>query len=295
MYRFKKVTMLTALPLAALSLAALAQDVSTSAASARPSFFQHMLQKMDTNGDGRISEQEFLAAATARFQSIDTQHTGSVDAAELASSPGAEQRLQQHANRIVKHLDTAGAGYITQDEVVAFAQRRFARLDKSGDGKLTPDELAPRFGRWAAAQNGVAATASTQTATAPTAAGPRAQFAQRRFDKLDTNHDGVVTQDEFVAAAVARFQALDTQGTGQVTAAEIVNSPKAQARVNRVAEHLVKRMDSNGDGAVSQDEFLAAAKKRFERMDKNGDGFIDADEIPAHRWAHGAKPTPSQG
>ena len=44
---------------------------------------------------------------------------------------------------------------------------------------------------------------------------------QKRFAKLDTNHDGVVTQDEYLAAATTLFKQLDTAGTGKVTAAEI--------------------------------------------------------------------------
>src|SRR5579862_4705023 len=34
-------------------------------------FFEHMLKKWDTNGDGRISLDEYLAAAASRFQQID--------------------------------------------------------------------------------------------------------------------------------------------------------------------------------------------------------------------------------
>jgi Ca2+-binding EF-hand superfamily protein len=51
-----------------------------------------------------------------------------------------------------------------------------------------------------------------------------------------------------------------------------------------VANRFVEHMDTNGDGVVSQDEFLAAAKARFAKIDKNGDGFIDADEMAGQRW-----------
>ena len=278
MSRFTQLALVAAL----LPFCASAQD-APAASTTHASFFQHMLQKMDTNGDGRISQDEFLAAATARFKSIDTANQGKIDATAMLNSPAAAERMQHRAESLVRHLDKAGNGYVTRDEVVAAAQQRFARLDRKGDGKLTPDELTGRHGR------------HSQAATETARSQARAQFAQRHFDKLDANHDGVVTQDEFVAAATARFQQVDTQGTGRVTASEIASSPKAAERASRMAEHVVQRLDTNGDGVVSQDEFLAAAKKRFSHMDRNGDGFIDADELPAHRWAHGGKAAPAAG
>jgi len=277
MFRLTRYIAFAALPAAAVSFCALAQD--TSATATRPSPFQHMLKNMDTNGDGRISEAEFLAAASARFKRIDAQNTGRIDAHAVLNSPLATERLQQRAEHLLRRLDRAGNGYITRDEVAAAAQQRFARLDRNGDGKLTPDELTLGRGRHA-----------RQDATADDAhAARRAQFAQKVFDKLDQNHDGVVTQDEFVAAAAARFQQLDAQGTGRVTVNEIVAAPRTQARAAKVAAHLIQRMDANGDGAVSQDEFLAAAKKRFSHLDRNGDGFIDADEAQGHGWGHGKR------
>lgn len=245
-------SVLAALPLAALSIATIAQDAAVGP-DARPSLYSHMLQKMDTNGDGRISLDEYLAAAAARFKQIDTHNKGSVDAAQLASSPMAAERLLRRAKMMVMRLDTTGNGYVTQDEFMAATTKRFARLDRNGDGKLSPDELG------------------------------------KRFDKLDANHDGVVTRDEFLAAATTMYRQFDTQHNGRVTASEIAASPKAQERAAHGADRAIKRMDSNGDGVVSQDEFLAAAHKRFSRLDKNGDGSITADEMPAHRWAHGAK------
>jgi len=272
---FRRVT-LAALPLALASLHALAQ---TATPPTHPTAFEYMLKKMDTNGDGRISLDEYLAAATATFKSIDAQHKGSVNAADIASSPEAIQRIDHRAQGLVKHLDSAGNGYVTQDEFVAAAQKRFARLDKNGDGKLTPDEFA------------VHGHGNAQASGNP--ARPAA-FAQKRFDKIDANHDGIVTLDEYVAAAKVLYATFDTQHNGKVTAAEIASSPRAEQRAVHVADRMVKHMDSNGDGVVSQDEFVAAAKTRFARIDKNGDGFIDADEVTGHRWA-GKGSRPPQG
>ncbi|UAJ11302.1 EF-hand domain-containing protein [Glacieibacterium megasporae] len=53
-------------------------------------------------------------------------------------------------------------------------------------------------------------------------------------------------------------------------------------------ERKLLAADTDGDGRVSRDEFLAAAKagkgdpaKRFARIDRNGDGMLDKAEIDA--------------
>jgi Ca2+-binding EF-hand superfamily protein len=267
MSRTTTLAMLTALPAAVLSIATFAQNAAP-APDSPPSLFGHMLEKMDTNGDGRISLDEYLASATARFKGIDTKNTGSIDAAQMANSPAVAARVHHRAATLVERLDKAGDGYITKEEFLAAATKRFARLDQDANGKLTLAELS---------------------------AGRHRQFAQKRFDKFDANHDGVVTQGEYLAAATAMYRQFDAQGNGKVTAREIAASPQAQERVARATQRMLKHLDTNADGVVSQAEYLAAAQKRFSRIDKNGDGFIDSDELPAHRWAHGGKPMPSGG
>ncbi|HFD79510.1 MAG TPA: hypothetical protein ENK05_03810 [Gammaproteobacteria bacterium] len=42
------------------------------------------------------------------------------------------------------------------------------------------------------------------------------------------------------------------------------------------------RMDSNGDGKVTREEFMKGHEAVFERIDRNGDGVLDADERNAH-------------
>jgi hypothetical protein len=52
---------------------------------------------------------------------------------------------------------------------------------------------------------------------------------QQRFDAMDTNHDGVVTKEEFMAA------------------------PHHKGN----AEQMFKAMDLNGDGPLTKDEFCS--------------------------------------
>lgn len=44
-----------------------------------------------------------------------------------------------------------------------------------------------------------------------------------------------------------------------------------------------ERMDSDGDGVVTKDEFMAHSEKRFSKMDADGDGKITKEESDAAR------------
>ncbi len=45
----------------------------------------------------------------------------------------------------------------------------------------------------------------------------------------------------------------------------------------------LQRMDSDGDGRVSPDEYLQWMLYAFDKMDRNGDGVLQADEQPGGR------------
>ena len=43
--------------------------------------------------------------------------------------------------------------------------------------------------------------------------------------------------------------------------------------------HKMKMMDTDGDGSVSKDEFMAHMEKKFAKKDKNGNGVLSGDEM----------------
>ena len=45
----------------------------------------------------------------------------------------------------------------------------------------------------------------------------------------------------------------------------------------------LRQFDSNGDGKVSEAEYVAYMSRGFEQMDRNGDGVISRDELPGGR------------
>lgn len=56
----------------------------------------------------------------------------------------------------------------------------------------------------------------------------------------------------------------------------------AHAQVSDTTTYL-QRMDSDGDGRVSEGEYVHWMLYAFDRMDRNGDGVLTADELPGGR------------
>ncbi|CAH1262325.1 CALML3 [Branchiostoma lanceolatum] len=92
---------------------------------------------------------------------------------------------------------------------------------------------------------------------------------------------------------INQFLLNDKDGSGTVKAQEIIDFRDAMG-VDQTEEEKqkyrdwVKSIDSNGDGAVSVEEFLAMMDKNisldspleyFKFFDKDGSGFITKDEI----------------
>src|SRR4051812_39769971 len=51
------------------------------------------------------------------------------------------------------------------------------------------------------------------------------------------------------------------------------------ARATDEGEAMFQKMDTNGDGKISTDEWTATRKSMFQKMDTNGDGKISTDEM----------------
>jgi hypothetical protein len=131
---------------------------------------------------------------------------------------------------------------------------------------------------------------------------PGAADAQPRktpFDEMDTNHDGFVSRDEFVAYQKKRFDEFDTNHDGKIDAKEIASSPPLMERNLKTAERMVKEWDKNNDGVVSAEEFKEASVERFARQDKSGTGKIARPTPPGGMPAKGTllpngQPAPPQ-
>ena len=129
----------------------------------------------------------------------------------------------------------------------------------------------------------IAATTAAGTcfADAPVNAAPapsttaRAQRHQHMFDKIDTNHDGLISRAEYQVWLDSRFAKLDTNGDGVVSAQEIEAAPATAARVQERAERFVKRYDTSGSGNVTKADFEAKEMGRFDKLSGGADTLTE--------------------
>lgn len=132
-----------------------------------------------------------------------------------------------------------------------------------------------------------------------------------RFARMDFDKDGKLTQADRKAAGqarvVARFKAMDANGDGNVTLAEMQaahdkrfadRAQKPEAKDGKAAKahaHHGKRgfghrhgfgmkggkMDANGDGVITLEEFHAPALAWFDKADADRNGVLTAAEREA--------------
>ncbi|KAF1693676.1 hypothetical protein CSC62_12945 [Pseudoxanthomonas jiangsuensis] len=79
--------------------------------------------------------------------------------------------------------------------------------------------------------------------------------------------------------SVSRHRAASHPRLGLVLCAGLLAAAGALAQVERTGDYLAK-MDTDGDGRVSQAEYVAWMGYAFERMDRDGDGVLSAEEQP---------------
>ncbi len=126
------------------------------------------------------------------------------------------------------------------------------------------------------------AAGPTDATPAPGPGAKAQQWRQQFFDKIDTNHDGVISRAEYQAWIDSRFEKLDSNGDGVVDADEIATSQAAAERVQKRAEGFVRRYDTTGSGQVSKADFEAREMQHFDRL-SNGADTITEDQFTAAR------------
>ena len=124
--------------------------------------------------------------------------------AGLALAPAAFAADDTAAAQI-KAMDIDGDGMVSANEHAAYATTQFQAMDADHDGQVTVAEMDT----WRKAQIKGKVPASLQPSSATL------------IKSMDKNGDGMVSAEEYAAAAEKDFNAMDTNHDGHLTADEI--------------------------------------------------------------------------
>lgn len=99
---------------------------------------QDRIDAMDTDGNGKISFDEFHAPDKDPFTQFDQDGDGSLNLDEMKESMA--QKAHKKLERRFAKMDKDGNGVVTRDEM---RRQMFDRMDRDGDGFLTGREFRP--------------------------------------------------------------------------------------------------------------------------------------------------------
>ena len=147
--------------------------------------------------------------------------------------------IAEHFEDIAEHFedyDSDKSGLLSADEL-SLTEAEVRRFDLNNDSELGQDEVS---------RLGELAEVARQAATDMTGAGfpirQEALWDKQRFSFLDSNHDGLVTEGEYVAAlasSVRQVRRFDLDQDGGLTHAELWDAPTRFARLDLDGDALV--------------------------------------------------------
>ena len=103
-----------------------------------------MMERLDTDGSGDISTDEFGSRRLERLREADADGDGTLTVEEITAMM-EQRRAERREARILRRFDIDGDGTITLEEQELQQEKRFALLDRDNDGVLQADEM-PRRG-----------------------------------------------------------------------------------------------------------------------------------------------------
>ncbi|NEO42106.1 MAG: hypothetical protein F6J90_39615 [Moorea sp. SIOASIH] len=162
----------------------------------------------------------------------------------------------------------------------------FNSMDSNGNGVLSKADLEKSFESTIAIQGHKPGSPEYQSGYDKMVTEPWNDLA-----KMDSNNDGKITWDEFIAfydkpesdpglnqliagGGELLFLMVDAHGKGQISLPEFTAMNLVWQSDQAQADKTFAALDTNGDGSISKEEFLAHVKTFFFSDDPNAPGNL---------------------
>ena len=183
------------------------------------------------------------------FTRFDANQDGAITEDELAvlDSPAAAP-MGPRMRMMILAADADSNARVTVEELTAGAQQMFGRMNAAGGGR-------PAGGGMGAGMGG---GGGAEMFSPPRTADSVAPWAERLFTRLDANQDSNITGNELALLA----------------------NPMVASMGGSRLRAMIAQSDANRDSRINLEEMTAGAQRMFNRMDTNGDGRLSDTELP---------------
>ncbi|MCH8863271.1 MAG: EF-hand domain-containing protein [Proteobacteria bacterium] len=218
------------------------------------------------------------ACATANGQTSNSSAATRVASSDETDGARRDARVRRLVRRgidaesIIENYDSDEDGRISREEYNNRANRgRFSALDADEDGFIDEAEL--------------------ETDMEERMAERMERHAERRAERMEHHAERMERHAERAMRNAERYQErilerLDRNGDGEITGEDFdfdfnfeFDGEGFRERMQEHRASTLKKLDSDGDGVVSRDEFAARQNKRFDKLDKDQNGTLSADEL----------------
>lgn len=104
--------------------------------------YEEWLSRIDTDGDGQVTREEWAAHQAAGFDRVDADHDGKLTLAEMYSA--LKPQREAEAAKVFQRWDLNKDNFVTREEFLGRDFPGFKMLDTDGDGNITADDLRNR-------------------------------------------------------------------------------------------------------------------------------------------------------
>jgi Ca2+-binding EF-hand superfamily protein len=211
------------------------------------------------------STEEVQPWAERLFSRFDANQDGAITEDELAvlDSPNAAAMGGSRFRTMILAADANSDARVSSAEWTSAAQQMFERMSGAGaarPGGGPPGAPPPGSGRPAGGPGagGMGGGGGAEMFSPPRAADDVAPWAGRLFTRLDANQDASITGNEMA----------------------ILANPMVASMGGSRLRAMIAQSDSSRDSRISLEEMTAGAQRMFNRMDTNGDGRLSDAELP---------------
>ena len=167
---------------------------------------EEQFSTLDNDGDGLVTQNEIASAIDSKLSSFDGEMPSKEEFESLISELGLQmpessttKEANDFSSMIMSSYDSDSDSLLSASEVSILSDEEFSALDTNSDGSISTDELSSAYDQVTNTSSNSSEFVASMPPP-PSGGGSSSASEEEEYDELDTNKDGVVSQEEKNAA-----------------------------------------------------------------------------------------------